>query len=198
MLRGTPFSREVYEDCRRHMDDESIGKVKRAWCFHVVVSQGLIKSDAKFSWLCVYNISTGSRGAWSDERVVALATRLRNVQLECKDGLELMDRVAHMKHAVVYVDPPYETADTSGYVHGDVDTEALTERLREQEGRVAISGYNQEWDHLGWERHEKVVPFRGLVRSDGEVHAAPSPRTEVVWTNYSLVSDADSFQLSSD
>ena len=56
---------------------------------------------------------------------------------------------------MVYVDPPYDnTIGTEGaYRHG-VDRDALLDVLRVQRGRVAISGYGDEWDALGWERHE--------------------------------------------
>lgn len=51
--------------------------------------------------------------------------------------------------------------------------------LRGAKARVAVSGYGDEWDRLGWFRHER----RSVVRV--AVHGASAPRrTEVLWTNY--------------
>ena len=52
------------------------------------------------------------------------------------------------------------------------------ETLLRQQGKVAISGYGEEWDCLEWQRYEKKdvhVPIEG-----GE-HKG---RTEVLWCNY--------------
>lgn len=56
--------------------------------------------------------------------------------------------------------------------------------LRECVGRVAISGYGEEWDGLGWHRQEKRT-MRGIYRGT-EIGSTYSPRTEVLWTNYDV------------
>ena len=58
------------------------------------------------------------------------------------------------------------------------DWDALTEALLAQRGRVAVSGYGDEWDHLGWQRHERTGHMRDHRPGSYTV------RTEVVWTSY--------------
>ena len=45
-------------------------------------------------------------------------------------------------------------------------------------GKVAISGYGDEWNKLGWYRYEKADSFSDIKTA---VH---SKRVEVLWTNY--------------
>ena len=79
---------------------------------------------------------------------------------------------------MLYADPPYK--DTAGY-HSDVDRDALREALLAQQGRAAISGYGDEWDHLGWERHERAEEINPSIGSQRTV------RKDVLWTNYEPV-----------
>ena len=183
LLEATPYARREYEWAIANLDNQAIGPVRRALAFHVAIHQSVVRSDSKFAWGVALNIRTGSRGIWRYDRVAALAERLRQVQLECRDALELLDRYAEIPHAVCYVDPPYRSANTEGYRFPEVDQELLTKLLHAQHGRVAVSGYGEEWDHLGWQRHEKIVPFRGYYTTRRTL-AAPGPRTEVLWTNY--------------
>lgn len=46
-----------------------------------------------------------------------------------------------------------------------------------QQGRVAVSGYGDEWDCLGWRRVEK----EGLVRRPNQTARKV---VEVLWMNY--------------
>ena len=182
LIESTPRSRREHQWGLEHLDDAD--PVRRALAFHVVVEQGVINSDVKTGWAAAYTLKIGSRGLWKYERVAALAKRLRSVELECKDAIALLEKLSSLDYAVVYVDPPYETAETSAYLHESIETRRLGEALMVQKGRVAISGYADEWNFLGWQRHEKEVAWRGINRADGTLHAPPGARTEVLWTNY--------------
>ena len=57
----------------------------------------------------------------------------------------------------------------------------MTDLLLVQQGQVAISGYGQEWDHLGWTRSEKESRFV----FNGETSISES-RVEVLWMNYDI------------
>ena len=113
----------------------------------------------------------------------AAAHRVRRVQFETRDAITLLHRAAKIECAVVYCDPPYRSIDVSHrYGSRDLDIEGLTEALAQQCGKVAVSGYAHEWDHLGWVRNEfsktVIVPSR-------QGYDGTSPvRTEVLWTNY--------------
>ena len=113
----------------------------------------------------------------SAEIVVQLQKRIRDVQLECGDAVKLLGKLAALDYAVIYCDPPYAQADKRYYAH-DVDRAALADVLIAQQGRVAIGGYGDEWDALGWQRHERRTTLSSHLRDQPE-------RVEVLWTNYS-------------
>ena len=62
------------------------------------------------------------------------------------------------------------------YAH-DVDRGALFSALRDAKSRCAISGYADEWDELGWQRHECATKTNMGA-------AQANKRVEVLWTNY--------------
>ena len=113
-----------------------------------------------------------------DARLAGLADRLRDVVLEQLDGADLLDRWRNESHAVFYCDPPYPSAAKDMYAVRP-DFGALTDVLVSLKGKVAISGYGCEWDHLGWVRNEM-----GITAAIAQSSGVASARTEVLWTNY--------------
>ena len=111
------------------------------------------------------------------------AERIRRVQFETRSAEEILQRIALVGSSVVYCDPPYRSADASHRYGGKpLNIGEISEALHAQNGDVAISGFGEEWDHLGWVKNEfdkdVVVP----PRHDYEgVHYQ---RTEMLWTNY--------------
>ena len=127
-------------------------------------------------------------GLWGEEKLLALANRLRQVQLENVDAVRLLDRLADRDFTVAYVDPPYAEAVSGGTDYGlTCDYDALTEVLRRQQGRIAISGYGTEWDHLEWHRHELKDTFTPIEGG------APTERTEILWCNYDARKEGSAF-----
>ena len=116
----------------------------------------------------------------SAERIPALQDRIHRVTLLCRPAEKLMARLANESTTMIYCDPPYRDANTSPYGDLPFNRGEFTELLRSQTGSVAISGYGDEWDHLGWVRSEyrTHVSIRGMTTCD------PPARTEVLWTNY--------------
>ena len=115
-----------------------------------------------------------------DRRLGLISKRIKNVVLECRDATEILQRTADIPNTLIYADPPYHTADAGNYTENEIDVGTLTELLLAQKGWVAISGYQNEWDHLNWEKHTLGTKTSFLVR--GEMHN--SLRTECLWTNY--------------
>lgn len=181
MIVNTPWARSEFERCGDGLDDPDISDVERARRFHVVIEQGRHHTDGvtrSSSWSRHIHRKTkrSTRTAWR-ERLIALADRIRDVTIENKSATELLPSIATSDTAVIYCDPPYPTAGAVDlYQHDSVDIGELTELLHAQRGRVAISGYNDEWDHLNWNRHEfNVFTYNANQRAD---------RIEVLWTNY--------------
>lgn len=176
----TPHSRVEYERARGMLDDPD--DLRRAWAFHVVVAQSLNRSveAARKDWI-IRPIGRHKERPWRQERIEPLVLRMRDIQLENKDAIHLLTWLSDTENVVIYCDPPYHTATTNKYQHGDVDVLALTDALIASRGQVAISGYADEWQHLGWQRHEKEC----MISTHG-ANKIVEPRTEVLWTNYDV------------
>ena len=76
------------------------------------------------------------------------------------------------------VDPPYADTNNEPYAVVRHDREETADLLKAQRGKVAISGFDDEWDGLGWLRHEREKSVN--------VTKARTRRLEVLWTNYEL------------
>ena len=186
LIAFMPKSREEHARAVRDMDDPGIDDLHRALAFTVVVLQSVAGRHEESSWGVRINQHQRDWRHGIDSRLLRLAKRLRNVQLENRDAVEVLARFAEERGpTVVYVDPPY--ADTWGhegaYRHAD-DRDALADVLRRMSGKVGISGYGAEWDDLGWQRHEFDTLTMLHARHDS------SERTEVLWTNYNATRQA--------
>ena len=176
LVHYTPHSERLYREAKTQMDDESLPLVRRALAFHIIVGQGIAQGDGGSGWAAHYNPSVGSVNSWRAERVDDLYERIRSVQIYERDAIELLSGIADMPYAVIYCDPPYQTANTSPYRYGDIDKDELTAALLAQKGFVAISGYGDEWEHLGW-RCETKSALRRQINGRGE------RRIEKLWLN---------------
>ena len=109
------LSRQLYRESYQVLVDRAWEDlVDRAYRMAVVLCQGLNSKlgsagAAAPGYRVVY--SKGRRSLApeypSPERLYALARRLRRVQVERRDAVELLDRLAAEANSVVYVDPPY-------------------------------------------------------------------------------------------
>ena len=184
MMEATPHSRVEFERACEILNNGADMGIERAWAFHTVVTQDIAASPARQYWGSTKTWSSGSMGRWRSERVAALAERIWNVQLENRDALDVMGWLAAEDDVVMYCDPPYYSSHTKLYEHGIVDYDALREALLEQKGSVAISGYGNEWDSLGWVRHERESSFSGLGSVMRRKKDDGMKRKEVLWCNF--------------
>lgn len=180
----TPFSDTVLEKCTTTIDEGT--DVERAWKLFVsfTCSYGGYGPRKKLGVTYAGGAHSSNRARAFErflEDVHDIANRIRNVQITNRDALEVLSGpISQYDYAIIYCDPPYYSRRKDIYkFNNDFDIDELTEILYTQKGSVAISGVDQEWDHLGWERHEKKINRsvgRGKRRED----------TEVLWTNYSI------------
>ena len=161
--------------------------IQRAVAYTVVMSGSISNSDnyQQAVWVPNYSVSVPRPMPFCSEDVWRIYERTRGVQIECRDAVEMLARIAGFSHAVVYVDPPYRTADTRGYIHMP-DWGALTDVLAEQQGSVAVSGYNDEWDHLGWRCTSLDTTAQTALATGG--------RVEKLWMNYDQHASGTLFQ----
>ena len=110
------------------------------------------------------------------DHLYIIAERLRLVQIECRDALEVIP-VYDRPEGLIYADPPYVLSTRGGRYKFDVTDEFQTKLaalLRECQSYVVVSGYPSEmYDKLyeGWTRVDK---------EDVQVNAGEK-RTECLW-----------------
>ena len=182
LLELTPHAREEYDSALRSLAEGVDCPLESARCWTVAVWQSMVHAPppAHPGWGIRYtarSMAGVKDGYWRD-KISAIAARMRNVQIENRTAEELLKRTASVSEAVIYVDPPYPTASD---FYGRIDTDLLADLLLAQEGLVAVSGYGEEWDGLGWHRHECPSVHGG--RKTARIWSADQ-RREILWTNY--------------
>lgn len=166
LIEATPYSRAEYAEAGRRIAGEPSGDPLRdALTAHVVIEQSRMHGPAPTGW---------------SRRLQARGGNRKPVQLEQGCALALLEDTAKIKRAVIYCDPPYLSADTSPYgaEHGaaDFDRNRFMALLQEQRGRVAVSGYGDDWSALGWRRETlDTVTLISGKRAD---------RVEALWLNF--------------
>lgn len=170
-LELVPRSRSRWRDARRIVDAPS-GRsgIELAVAMHVCIGQSFAGRGQ--TWAVP---SLNAPIAWSAERWDRLAARVADVAFEARDAVAVLRSVSARGEAAIYVDPPYEGTDTTGFRTNVVDRQAMREALLACAGKVALSGFGSEWDCLGWRKTCKQRRMGNTVRS---------ARTEVLWTNY--------------
>lgn len=167
-----PLSRQIFDEAVANLDQGN--EMDRAVAFHTVVTQGMFAGDGNPWWtdLKHYHLDVGY-----GDKMRWLAHRVRKVAIENRCATKTLQRMARREHAVIYCDPPYwGVSDNEKYA--SKDKVELDELLLAQTGRCAISGFDNQWDHLGWERHERPRTVTSTSGS-GRNHK----RLEVMWCN---------------
>ena len=177
LVENTPNSRKEFMMAFDKMDDMSLSPLYRALAFHTFVIQNIVHGDNHGSWRRCFSANLGSLGRWNSDRIIKLSVRLHDVQLENRDALSLLDSVSKISNTVIYCDPPYKHANTTAYKYNKPMGYELTDNLLVQYGKVAISGYGNEWDHLGWTRYTKET---ARIQIGGPIEK----REEVLWINF--------------
>lgn len=128
---------------------------------------------------------TGSNGVtdvWRalPARLLAVADRLKDVQIECRPALEVILKLS-APDVLLYVDPPYLGSTRDWQVHyraemlGTEDHLPLLEALDEHPGLVVLSGYPSEL-------YDERLAHWTRVSRQAQTEAGQT-RTEVLWIN---------------
>ena len=188
-LRATPNSERVFQESRRLLDKSDFRFSNRpnldiGVAAHVVMSQSFLRTTDAKSWALKYAPTSNGQIMRNQPDVEELAFRLERVQLTCRDAIKVLKSagrtVGRPPGILIYCDPPYGADSTIGY-RMDVDRDLLRDALLGVKAKCAISGYGEDWDCLGWTRHE----FNGMTLTpnyDPSKHNAV--RTDVLWTNF--------------
>lgn len=120
------------------------------------------------------------------ERIERVAERIRDVSLECRPALEVIERYGGDTDTLIYADPPYlGSTRRHNYKHemgGERRHRELAEVLHSCRATVILSGYHSAlYDEMfsDWFRVELAARTdQGAVKG--------TERTEVIWSNRAL------------
>ena len=193
----TPRSRSEFNRALSRIRDTSLPDLDRGVDVHTVIQQSLgrtVGDDGRWSRYLMgaemhrrpglslhWYRSESSRT--SEEMILRIYDRIKYLQLENKDAIELLNDISDRPWATIYVDPPYAGAKELYQLNdSEMDRDALTKSLLSQSGNVAVSGYPGEWDHLGWRSVSKSAKAGDLNKAWTSENT--TARTEVLWMNY--------------
>jgi len=191
-LEATPYARvELLDACS---PSGAVDEVEAARRFMVRSNQTFVGGGGTTQWVATLNPSSQHSNAtkwWNYvERLEAVAQRLRGVQIECTDGVDLLRRAiksGNTRNTAVYIDPPYPSSTRNGSSYRsemtDAEHDALLEVAVTLRGPTVISTYpNQRYEEaLGaasWTSRE--VQFSS---SSNAGSGSVATRKEVIWLN---------------
>lgn len=175
----TPYSRSEYKRSYESADNE----IERARRFCVRCWMGFGCGN-----LYQNGFKTGQQTkspnpakAWRElpKTMMLAAERLQGVQIENIPALELIGRY-DTSDVFIYADPPYLHGTRKKYLYKhemtDADHEELLKVLVNHQGKVLLSGYDNDLYNemlVGWEKVQKNTQAEGGLK-----------RTETLWMNY--------------
>lgn len=180
----TPYSREVYNRAWEAGKTET-DPFQRAVDFYarMMMGHGFRTTGEKVGWKNDVQGREASyaAGYWSKtpEVIFQAAERLRGVQIEHMDAVDLIRRFA-FPNVLIYADPPYLLNTRHGKQYKcemtTADHKRLLEALKAHPGPVLLSGYDSDLynnELRGWEREEIDAMAQTATK-----------RREVLWMNF--------------
>lgn len=179
-IRLTPYSRTEYEMAYR---SDTLDDVERARLFAIKCWQGFgcgnkYKNGFRRG---IGATSPNPAKAWKElyETLIEGAERLKNVQIEHKDAIDLIQSLRG-KETFIYVDPPYllSTRKTNLYNH-ELDDEyhkRLLKVICDSDCKIMISGYDNDL-------YNSYLHYWNKLSKDTTAECSVK-RTETIWMNY--------------
>jgi len=200
LLSMTPYSREEFALSLRKED--GISDLERARRFFVRVKQSRnasAQSTGTGSWSFNVLPNNGTYsikiGAWINGKagLIDVANRLMRVQIENEDAIKVISKY-DSPHTLFYCDPPYPASsrvDTGSYGDYEVSDEyheRLASALHGIVGKAAVSGYECDiMNDLYGDWNATRAPALPIASSNTPTADVQALRTEVLWTNYDVV-----------
>ena len=188
ILYWTPHkSRPLYMDCVDILNQPPCypeASVLHAWALAVVQANSLMSLSSKHAWGLKVRTSSQLTRVLSERELLALSSRVQNIQIQHGDAVHLLKDSALLSNALIYADPPYLDAYTDPY-RSTVSIESLSAALLSQTGKIACSGYPGQMPALekaGWARHDFKTYI--AVASSQDSGSITEQRTECLWMNY--------------
>jgi DNA adenine methylase len=186
LVEMTPFARYEYDQVFENALDpcNEIEKARRflikCWMGH-----GFRTNGYKVGWKNDVQGRERSYALWNwtrlPEWVLASVDRLKEVQIENRPALEIIERYNY-ENVVIYADPPYMlgTRTAKQYKHEMVDDDhiELLEALKKHKGHVLLSGYESDL-------YNSMLEGWHLIRMDGYAeYVGTHGREECLWMNF--------------
>lgn len=184
MVKLTPYARAEY-DLSNEPTNDPLERARR-FLIHISQSHSADGLRGKGSWSFGPKLSArgdvSSRAAlWYGiaDRIIPICERMRCVDVENCQGVDLIQRYRSYNTALIYADPPYPLSTRNGkmYQHEMTDADHLTllDALDLHPGPVVLSGYHcslydERLAHW-YTREKRVQAEKGNIR------------TEVLWLN---------------
>jgi DNA adenine methylase len=187
----TPYSKKEFENSRiTNSLDSDLEKARKFLVQAMMAVNGVFGKDkGGFSYSQSY--SRNGRDArvnrWYNlpDRLTDVVERLRNVRVENRNAIEVLEMFIKRPATLVYLDPPYLADRTEGYVIDSFDLGFHMDLLNmasKAKCMILISGYDNEFynSHLteqtGWKRRTINTTTKDIK---GQAHF----RKEIVWFN---------------
>ena len=182
-LLMTPFSRTVFNTAYQASDDP----VESARRLVVRSFQGY-SADATTGGTSGFRVDLSGSAivTWQTvhRRLLRASVRLRQVVIENKPALKLIQSVQQRDNALIYLDPPYLTSTwndlgkNTGYRHDMADSEHkdLLNLIHKSNAKIIISGYVNDL------YVEALKDWNSI--SFGSENMRHHPKSECVWMNF--------------
>ena len=195
-IQLTPYSRREFYECRDNWSNQK-GEIEKARMFYIKTMQSF--SGVGTSWS--YSKNKSRRGISQavskflgnvDENMLDVIDRLREIQIENLDIIDLLDKY-DSKDSLFYLDPPYiaETRISEKVYDKEMPLEKheeLIDKLLNIKGKVVLSGYdNDTYNKLtdnGWKKIN-IGDYKNRCREDNN-GLKTRTKEEYVWINYNL------------
>ena len=195
-IQLTPYSREEFYSCRDTYQEDDIDDIEKARRFYIKTMQSF--SSIGKSWS--YSKNKSRRGISQavskylgnvDDNMIALINRLREIQVENLDIIELIIKY-DSSDTLFYLDPPYiaETRTVSNVYDKEMPLEKheeLVDYLCKVKGKVVLSGYdNLVYDKLisnGWIK-ENIGTYAN--RNGDKDNKKTKLKDEFIWLNFDI------------
>ena len=183
----TPHSRDEYTHATQQLEAEQddLERARQVW---TILTQGRSNRLSGWGWRVRQNPDMGTSmpdyvAAYAG-RMDGVAERLKNVTIENRDAVEVIQEYGRHKGVCIYADPPYLGSARGGSYRIEMKEDnlhvKLASALKDCRASVVLSGYASplyEELYEGWHRYELKAP----TRLSGT--AAPN---EILWSNVPL------------
>lgn len=184
------YSKEDFVQAVNHHDDDDLDSVTRAVLFYTMLNQSISgkRLASAGDWARGRLDNLADRFRLRQEKLGAVHARLRGVQIECRDALDILQEWDG-PDTVFYCDPPYvlDTRSKRKYYAvepGDEYHVQLVDVLLQVRGMVVLSGY----DHAVYTRLRDNGWTTDLYGASAvmevvKANKAKKGRTEIVYRN---------------